>query len=323
MNRRTKQRRARRGSLRYLKSMYDSKIAVIGSGFVGQATGKGLEKHNNEITFVDVERGKVDKLREEGFKAFLPDDYTKITTDITMFCVPTPTDGGEIKLDFLLTAAEQFARRLKDHVKYHTVVVRSTVPPGTTRRKVLPLIERISGKKAGRDFGLCMQPEYLREVTAEQDYARPWFILIGQYDKKSGDVLEKLYSKFDAPIERVGLEEAEFQKYVHNLYNAVKIAFFNEMRIVANAEHWDAEAIFQATARSCEGIWNPIYGLRDFGPFDGSCLPKDTRALLEWGDNHGYMLEILRAVITQNIRHEALLGKNASVRVNYLEKISV
>src|SRR5690606_33407830 len=107
-------RRTRRGSLRYLKSMYDSKIAIIGSGFVGQATGKGLEKHNNDITFIDVMRDKVDQLRAEGFKAFLPKDYTKITTDVTMFCVPTPTEGNAIRLDFLLEATRQFAHRLKD-----------------------------------------------------------------------------------------------------------------------------------------------------------------------------------------------------------------
>ena len=207
-------------------------------------------------------------------------------------------------------------------VDYHVAVIRSTVPPTTTRQVVLPIIEELSGKKVGKDFGLAMQPEYLREVTAEQDFARPWFVLIGEYDAKSGDTLEKIYRKFDAPISRVSLEEAEFQKYVHNVYNAVKIAFFNEMRIIAKHQGWDAQRVFNATAESCEGIWNPIYGLRDFGPFDGSCLPKDTRALLEWGDNNGYDLGVLRAVVAENLKHETLLGKNEKVRVNYLEKIS-
>ncbi len=299
------------------------KIAVIGSGFVGQATGKGLSKHSNEITFIDVVPEKIEELKTEGFQAFMPEDYPAITTDVTMFCVPTPTQGGRIQLTYLKKAIEQFAERLKTHKGYHVAVIRSTVPPKATRKFVLPLIEKISGKKAGKDFGLCMQPEYLREVTAEQDYARPWFILIGQLDDRSGDVLEKILRKFDAPIERMTLEEAEFQKYVHNVYNAVKIAFFNEMRVIANNEGWNADAVFRATAESCEGIWNPIYGLRDFGPFDGSCLPKDTRALLQWGDTMGYKLEILRAVVSENLRHEKVLGKNKTVRVNYLEKISV
>jgi UDPglucose 6-dehydrogenase len=298
------------------------KIAVVGSGFVGQATGKGLSKHQNEITFVDVAPEKVAQLKKEGFAAHLPADYPNITTDVTMFCVPTPTKGKKLQLDYLIRAVSEFAYRLKQHEGYHVAVVRSTVPPTTTRNVVLPLIERISGKKAGKDFGLAMQPEYLREVTANEDFARPWFVLIGEFDKKSGDVLEKIYKKFDAPIERVGMEEAEFQKYVHNVYNAVKIAFFNEMRLVAKGEGWDADAVFHATAESCEGIWNPIYGMRDFGPFDGSCLPKDTVALLEWGDNHKYNLGILRAVIVENMKHEKKLGMNNTVRVNYLERIS-
>lgn len=297
-------------------------IAVIGSGFVGQATGKGLKKHGHDITFVDVLDEKVKELKQAGFRAYLPQEYRNITTDVTMLCVPTPTKGGSIQLDYIIQATKEFAERLGRHHRYHVMVVRSTVPPKTTRNVLLPLIEKVSGKKVGKDFGLVMQPEYLRERTAEQDYARPWFILIGQYDRKSGDVLEKIYRKFDAPIERVSMEEAEFQKYVHNIYNAVKIAFFNEMRIVALNEGWDAGAVFNATAESCEGIWNAMYGLRDYGPFDGSCLPKDTRALLEWGDSNGYDMGILRSVVKENLRHEKMLGQNHTVRVNYLAKIN-
>jgi UDPglucose 6-dehydrogenase len=299
------------------------KIAVVGSGFVGQATGKGLKKHGNEVTFVDVDQEKVKKLQEEGFQANLADEYKDITTDVTMFCVPTPTKGDSIQLNYLEGAVEAFAKRLKNHDKYHVAVIRSTVPPKTTRDVVLPLIENVSGKKAGKDFGLCMQPEYLREVTANEDFERPWFVLIGEFDERSGSTVEKIYRSFDAPIERCSLEEAEFQKYVHNVYNAVKIAFFNEMRTIANNEKWNADMVFRATAESCEGIWNPLYGLRDFGPFDGSCLPKDTRALLQWGDKHEYDLGILRSVIVENLKHEKLLGKNKTVRVNYLEQITV
>lgn len=299
------------------------RIAIVGSGFVGQATGKGLAKHGNEVTFIDPAVEALQKVQQDGFQAFNPDDYPSITTDITMFCVPTPTRGTKIQMIYLKKAVEQFAERLRKHKGYHLVVIRSTVPPKTTRKFVLPIIEKISGKKAGRDFGLCMQPEYLREATAEQDFSRPWFILIGQYDEKSGDLLERLYRRFDAPIERMTLEEAEFQKYVHNVYNAAKIAFFNEMRVIANQEGWDADVVFRATAESSEAIWNPMYGLRNYGPFDGSCLPKDTRALLQWGDVMGYDLGILRAVVAENLKHEKLIGRNQNVRVNYLDKISV
>lgn len=299
------------------------KIAVVGGGFVGKATGSGLAKHGNEVTFIDVSDEKVKALREERFEAYTPEEYKQITTDITMFCVPTPTKAGNIQLDYLKAAVTDFAERLKKHKKYHVAVIRSTVPPYTTRNFVLKTIEKVSGKKAGKDFGLCMQPEYLREKTANEDFARPWFILIGEYDENSGKTLEKLYKPFDAPIQRLKLEEAEFQKYVHNVYNAVKIAFFNELRIAANKEGWDTEAIFRTTAESCEGIWNPLYGLRDYGPFDGSCLPKDTRALLEWADNRKHDFNILKTVIKENLRHEEVLGKNKKVRVNYLDNITV
>src|SRR4051812_33564888 len=124
------------------------KIAVVGSGFVGQATGKGLKKHGNEVTFVDVDQEKVKKLQEEGFQANLADEYKDITTDVTMFCVPTPTKGDSIQLNYLEGAVEAFAKRLKNHDKYHVAVIRSTVPPKTTRDVVLPLIENVSGKKA-------------------------------------------------------------------------------------------------------------------------------------------------------------------------------
>lgn len=299
------------------------KITVVGAGFVGKATGSGLAKHKNEVTFVDVDKKRLQELAKEGWDVLHANEQTKILGEVTMFCVPTPTKGGNVVLEHLHAAISSFAKLLKQHDAYHVVVIRSTVPPKTTREGVLPLIERLSGKKAGKDFGLVMQPEYLREATANEDFERPWFILVGALDEKSGDTIERLYRPFDAPIERCSLDEAEFQKYVHNVFNAVKIAFFNEMRLIAKREKWNGDKVFRVTAESCEGMWNPVYGIKDFGPFDGSCLPKDTRALLEWGDTHGYKLEILRAVIQENLKHERLLGKNEQVRVNYLADITV
>ena len=299
------------------------KIAVVGAGFVGEATGRGFIKHKHPVVFIDTSKNKVKALRNQNFEAYLPQEYDKLTTDITMFSVPTPTEGKNFQFDFLKEALTDFSSRLKKHTKYHTVVIRSTVPPGTTRESVIPLIEKKSGKQVGKDFGVVMQPEYLREATAREDFERPWFVLIGEYDRQSGADVDKIYRSFDAPIHHCSLEEAEMQKYVHNVYNAMKIAFFNEMRVAIKKLGWDAEKIFLAVAESCEGIWNPVYGLRDYGPFDGSCLPKDARALLEWGEQHDFQFNILRSVITENIRHEELLGTNKTVRINYLAKIEV
>jgi len=297
------------------------KIAVIGAGFVGQATGRGMAKHGNEVTFVDVDSQKVNALREEGFNAELAGNYKKIDTDVTMFCVPTPTRAKHIQLNILAEAARDFAQRLAGHKDYHVIVIRSTVPPETTRKRIIPLIEKASSKKAGKDFGVVMQPEYLREATANQDFERPWFVLIGELDERSGKTIEKLYRPFNAPIERVSLEEAEIQKYVHNVYNAVKIAFFNEMRIAITKMGWDANRVFHATGESCEGMWNPVYGIRDYGPFDGSCLPKDTRALLEWGEQNGFDFGILRSVISENLKHEKVIGKNNKVSKHHLATV--
>jgi UDPglucose 6-dehydrogenase len=297
------------------------RVAIIGSGFVGKATGNGLAKHKNNVVFIDTLPRVVAALRAEGHTAFHPREYHTITTDMTMFCVPTPTVGKRVQLDILNEAVRSFAERLRTHDKYHVVVIRSTVPPQTTRNKVLPLIEKISGKKAGKDFGLVMQPEYLREATAQADFERPWFVLIGEYDKQSGRAVEKLYKSFNAPIEHCTIEEAEIQKYVHNVYNAVKIAFFNEMRIALKKKGWDANKVFQATAESCEGMWNALYGIRDYGPFDGSCLPKDTRALLEWGDKNDFNFGILGRVVEENVKHERLLGKNRKVSINHLANV--
>lgn len=275
-------------------------IAIVGSGFVGQATGKGLAKHNNKVIFVDIDKKKVEALRKEGFESYVADDYSKITTDITMFSVFTPTKKSNAFFCYLEEALKQFAKRLKKHKDYHLMVIRSTVLPGYTREKFVPLIERISGKRAFKDFGVCMQPEFLRQATAQSDFDRPWFILIGELDAKSGDILEKIYKPFNAPIKRVSLEEAEYQKYIHNLYNATKIAFFNEMRLISKSIGLNTEEILPTVAISCEGCWNPMYGLRDFGPFMGACLPKDSEAFQAWAKSKKFPIKILDSVIEQN-----------------------
>ena len=289
-------------------------ISIVGGGFVGRATAKGLCGQGHSVVVLDVDPRKIRALWAEGLDAHDPHQYKSVTGEVTMISVPTPTVDGRTQFDHLEKAVTLFAERLRSFRGYHVLVVRSTVPPRTTRDLVIPIVEEFSGKKAGRDFGVVMQPEYLREATAEQDFARPWLITIGELDARSGDVVHRVYRGFDAPIERVTLEEAEFQKYVHNLYNGVKIAFFNEMRIVANREGWDATRIFQMTAETSEGIWNPVYGIRDRGPFSGSCLPKDSAALLQWGQDHGHDLRILRTVISENDRHGTLLKPHEQLR---------
>lgn len=287
------------------------KICIIGPGVVGQAQGKAFASLGFHTEFLGGSPDKAEKLIKEGFKAhprnaFFDGSYD---FDISFIIVPTPTTDGIINLSALISASSDLGKRLslRKEQKYHLVVVKSTVPPGTTEELVIKEIEKSSGLKAGKDFGVCMNPEYLREICALDDALKPWIILIGELDERSGQILSDVYSKFNVPMIRCSLKEAEMQKYVHNLFNAVKISFFNEMRLVANEIGADASKIFEVTAKSAEGMWNPKYGTKDHGPFTGSCLPKDTQAFFKWAESKGINVPLLEKAISVN---NSLLSKN-------------
>lgn len=295
-------------------------ICIIGPGVVGQATGKAFAAKGYSVAFYGGNPVKTKKLIEEGFSAYPRGEEMDraYDFDISMLTVPTPTKNGKIDLSIMESAAIDLGKKLKTLNKYHLVVVKSTVPPGTTEELVIPAIEKYSGKKVGVDFGVCMNPEYLREISSYEDTLNAWFVLIGEYDKKSGDMLEAVYKgKFECPIHRCQLKEAEMQKYVHNLFNAAKIAFFNEMRGVANELGIDANKIFQYTTVSCEGMWSPRYGTKDLGPFQGECLPKDTQAFYHWATLRKYSVDLLKRVIDVN---NTLMDKLSIRRFAFEEK---
>lgn len=300
--------------------MSKPKICIVGPGVVGQATGKVFAAKGFKTTFIGRTREKVDKLVKLRYQAYTKEELVNggYDFDITFFTVPTPTIDRKIDLSAINEASIDLGKRLKIIKNYHLAVVKSTVPPGTTENLVIKNLEKYSGKKAGKDFGVCMNPEYLREEYAFDDTLNAWIVVIGEYDKRSGDLLESVYNSFDCPVIRVKIMEAEMQKYIHNLFNAVKITYFNEMRDVARKVGLDAEKMFKITAISAEGMWNPKYGTRDLGPFDGNCLPKDTKAFLEWAEKKNFDVSLLRSVIDVNnnlitkngINHEQhLLGE--------------
>ena len=155
-----------------------------------------------------------------------------------------------------------------------------------------------------------------RIISAYEDFVKPWIVVVGQYDEKSGQAIEELYQNFDAPIYRMNLEEAELQKYIHNLYNAVKISFFNEFINIAKEMNMDNKKIMETVVKSCEGIWNHPYGTKDKGPYGRSCLPKDTKALSTWAKEKGYKTEVLNAAINVN---EDLLSKIAEDKNDFMK----
>ena len=291
-------------STRYKKKVITmAKLAIIGSGVVGQATGKGFIAIGHDVAFCDINPDVLTKLENQGHQVCLP-HLLEQEKDIEAFflAIFTPTVDNEIKLDFLRSAVSNLgAGYLKNNNDYCVVVIRSTVPPGTIEEQLIPILEKHSGKKAGKDFGVCMNPEYLREGSNEEDFKNPWIITIGELDARSGETLEKIYGSRECPIVRTSLREVEMQKYVHNIFNACKISFFNEMRMVCEAVNVDADKVFELVAKSAEGSWNQKYGIRNLGPYSGSCLPKDTTAFLSWArKNLAHPMPLLKAVIRVN-----------------------
>jgi len=146
-----------------------------------------------------------------------------------------------------------------------------------------------------------INPEYLREKTAVKDALNPRLVVVGQLDKKSGNRLMQFYKDFSCPKYRVSLSEAEIQKYIHNIFNANKVVFFNEMRLVCQRLGIkNPQSIFSLVTQSAEGVWNPEYGIKNLGPFEGNCLPKDLQAFLSLTKNKGLKTHLGKSLLRQN-----------------------
>ncbi len=199
-----------------------AKISIVGSGTVGSIVGKGLLKLGHQVIFYDINAKVIERLRKEKLTATLDLRYAFENSDITFITVPTPTDeNGKINLTLINDACQKLGALLKEKSGYHLFVVKSTVVPTTTEKIVKSVLEKASGKKCGIDFGLCVNPEFLTEIhhtwTNDESFKRDFFseerIVIGEFDKKSGDILEEIYKPLGKPIFRVDLRTAEMIKY--------------------------------------------------------------------------------------------------------------
>jgi UDPglucose 6-dehydrogenase len=302
-------------------------IIVIGAGTVGTSTGKGLMKKGYNVVFVDKNPDIIKSLEGKGYRACLPEELSSYDAgaNVTMFCVDTPLVGrnennhGGLDLGNIISAVSTHAKwlgksrrlRINGEKYYHLVVIRSTVPPGTTRGLLLPLIKKYSGLNVGEHLGLCMHPEFLRTVSAEEDYLNPRATIIGQYDSKSGDFLEDIYSVFEGEKIRVDLDMAEFMKFINNCFNATKISFSNEMWQVGQSLGVDANLALRLAAKTAEGLWNPNYGLIGGQPYGGHCLPKDTEGFAQFAQQVNPVTPLLSAVVQVNRQMEemAKLGR--------------
>ncbi len=310
----------------------NTRILIVGSGVVGEATGTVMSSHGFDVTFSDTSPEVVNRLKSKGYKAFEIAKLEKPDTDIYMISVPTypidickdeaaaeklersmsPLEWCDLGINFIKLASDTVGKWLLKADRYQLVVVRSAVLPGTTEDMVIPILSEQSGKKAGVGFGVCVNPEYLRERVSVQDIAEPWVTVIGALDGRSGDMLEEVYKWAKCPLHRISLKEAEMQKFVHNLCNANKISFFNEMRLVCERIGVDGGRIIPIVVKSAEAIWSPEYGTRDYGPFGGKCLPKDTLAFLSWAKRSGMEAHMLEAAIEVNHIFERRLQQVAA-----------
>lgn len=296
------------------------RISVFGLGYVGSVSAACLARDGHEVIGVDVNREKIERINaakstvvEPGLEQLVDDvvrggrlrGTTDATTavhesDMSVICVGTPSNGnGSLKLDHIENVCREIGKGLASKVGDHVVVVRSTVLPGTTQERLVPLLEEASGKTAGVDFGVGMNPEFLREGSAIEDFDHPSQIVIGELNRHSGDVVQQAYSAIDAEIVRTSIRTAEMIKYVNNAFHALKVVFANEIGNLCKAHEIDGQEVMEIFCQDRRLNISPNY-LRPGFAFGGSCLPKDLRALVYQAKVRDVSCPVLSAVLNSN-----------------------
>lgn len=310
------------------------KISVFGLGYVGAVSAGCLASDGHEVVGVDPVQIKIDLINqgqspiiEPGISEILSrnagmgllratsDPVQAIQqTELSFVCVGTPSQlNGNLDLTHIRRTCEQIGAALKDKVDHHTVVIRSTILPGTMHKVVIPTLEEFSGKVAGRGFGVCHNPEFLREGSAVKDFGAPPKTVIGELDKCSGDVLAALYAKLEAPLVRTNLETSEMVKYVDNCWHALKIGFANEIGNLSKAMGVDSHEVMNIFCLDTKLNISATY-LKPGFAFGGSCLPKDLRALTYQARFHDLELPVLTSILPSNelqVRHGLQLIMNS------------
>jgi GDP-mannose 6-dehydrogenase len=295
------------------------KIHIYGLGYVGSVSAACLAADGHEVLGIDIDQSKVDNINagaapvlEPGLSELISSGVQsrrlRATTspdsddgDMSIVCVGTPSnENGSLCLDHIVRATEQIGRDLRAKQSYHVVCIRSTVLPGTLESLVTPLLERCSMRKAGRDFGVSMNPEFLREGSSIRDYRCPPFTIIGELDARSGDVVEQLYASLPARVIRTKLAVAEMVKYAGNAFHALKITFANEIGILCKRLGIDGTDVLDIFCQDHKLNISPAYLQPGFA-FGGSCLPKDLRALLYKAKQVDVEPAVLRSILVSNV----------------------
>jgi GDP-mannose 6-dehydrogenase len=298
------------------------KISIFGLGYVGAVSAGCLASDGHEIIGVDPNQTKVD-LINQGISPIIEKDIGEmiakavqggrlratvsveeavIGSDLSLVCVGTPSQlNGNLDLSYVRRVCEEIGAAMRKKPGFHVIVARSTMLPGSMRSVVIPTLEHASGKTAGVDFGVCNNPEFLREGTAVFDYYHPPKTVIGETDARAGQMLVDLYATMDAPMVRTDVETAEMVKYADNNWHAVKVAFANEIGNIAKAVGIDGHKVMSIFCQDTKLNLSAYYMKPGFA-FGGSCLPKDVRALTYKARSLDLDLPLLNAILPSNQR---------------------
>lgn len=298
-------------------------ISVFGLGYVGTVTAACLAHKGNTIIGVDLSAAKVEAM-EAGRSPIVEPRVSELVsechqacrlhatsdaasavlkTEISFLCVGTPSlRNGKLDLGHIEPVCREIGEALKKKDSFHLVVLRSTVLPGTAESIVVPTLEKASGKRMGKEFGVCVNPEFMREGTAVADFLEPSITIIGAADPQHSATLRELYAWAPGRVFQTSFRSAEMVKYVCNAWHAVKVAFANEFGTLAKELEVDAEAVVEIFTADTKLNISPSY-LKPGFAFGGSCLPKDVRALNYRAKELDLKLPLFESLLPSNEEH--------------------
>ena len=299
------------------------KVSIFGLGYVGCVSSACLADSGHEVIGVDMNPVKVQiindgrspvvepgvddligrAVKEQRLRATMDPMEAVRESDISLVCVGTPgRPNGSLDLTYVKGACKQIGTALETKPQFHIVAIRSTMLPGTIEETVIPTLEVFSGKKAGRDFGVAINPEFLREGTSITDFHNPPFTLIGAADEDTADRVRRLYAHLTAPVMTVGIKEAEMVKYVCNCFHGLKVTFANEVGVLCKAFGIDSHRVMEVFCQDTKLNLSPYY-LKPGFAFGGSCLPKDLRAITYKAKDADVNVPVLNAILASNRQH--------------------
>ena len=299
------------------------KISIMGLGYVGSVSAACLTRNGHKVVGVDTNKTKID-LINSGLTPIIEKDVGEIIrasvdagllsatdnameavfeTELSLICVGTPSMmNGNLDLTFVRRVCEEIGQAIRDKKNFHTVVIRSTMLPGSMQDVVIPTLEEFSGKKSGIDFGVCINPEFLREGSAIYDFYHPPKTVIGSIEDASAEIVASLYENLEAPMIKTDLATAEMVKYTDNVWHALKIGFANEIGLISKAVGIDGHKVMDIFCSDRKLNLSANY-LKPGFAFGGSCLPKDIRALSYKSKTLDLTLPIINSILHDNERH--------------------